>query len=45
MDLIKDVLEAGNWAPSAKNGHQWRFTVLTGRSQERIQRNVKGDLG
>ncbi|MCK5670298.1 nitroreductase family protein, partial [Candidatus Bathyarchaeota archaeon] len=24
-EIIRKVLEAGNWAPSAKNGHQWRF--------------------
>jgi len=32
--LIKEVLEAGIWAPSAKNGQQWRFTVLTGKSKD-----------
>ena len=35
MEMIRDVLDAGNWAPSAKNGHQWRFTVLTGGSKDR----------
>ena len=34
MEMIRDVLEAGNWAPSAKNGHQWRFTVLTGNAKD-----------
>ena len=29
MELIREALEAGTWAPSAKNGQQWRFTVLT----------------
>jgi nitroreductase len=33
-EIIEDILEAGNWAPSAKNGHQWRFTVLTGSAKE-----------
>lgn len=34
MELIKDVLEAGNWAPSAENGYQGGdFTVLTGRAK------------
>ncbi len=33
VEVIRMVLEAGNWAPSAKNGHQWRFTVLTGKSK------------
>jgi nitroreductase len=33
-EIIEDVLTAGNWAPSAKNGHQWRFTVLTEKAKE-----------
>ena len=33
-ETIEDILEAGNWAPSAKNGHQWRFTVLTGKAKD-----------
>ena len=33
VEVIRMVLEAGNWAPSAKNGHQWRFTVLTGKAK------------
>lgn len=32
-DLIIEILEAGTWAPSAKNGQQWRFTVLTGEAK------------
>lgn len=32
-EIIKEVLIAGNWAPSAKNAHPWRFTVLTGKSK------------
>jgi nitroreductase len=27
-DLIRQVIEAATFAPSAKNGQQWRFTVL-----------------
>lgn len=34
IKLVKKVLEAGTWAPSAKNGQQWRFTVLTGDSKK-----------
>ena len=30
VDLVREVLEAGTWVPSAKNGQRWRFTVLTG---------------
>ncbi len=33
-EIVEDILEAGNWAPSAKNGHQWRFTVLTGKAKD-----------
>ncbi len=35
-DLIIEVLEAGTWAPSAKNGQQWRFTVLTGEAKKSL---------
>ncbi len=27
-DLVRQVIEAATFAPSAKNGQQWRFTVL-----------------
>ncbi len=30
MELVREVLDAANYAPSAKRGEQWRFTVLTG---------------
>lgn len=36
MEMIREVLEAGTWAPSAKNGQQWRFTVLTGDAKRRL---------
>lgn len=29
-DLIKNVLHAGNWAPSAGNSQTWEFIVVTG---------------
>ena len=32
-ELVRDVIEAGTFAPSAKNGQQWRFTVLTGEAK------------
>jgi len=28
-ELVRQVIEAATYAPSAKNGQQWRFTVLT----------------
>lgn len=36
MDLVRQILEAGTWAPSAKNGQQWRFTVLTGDAKKKL---------
>ncbi|MBE0519891.1 nitroreductase family protein [Candidatus Bathyarchaeota archaeon] len=33
-DLVRQVIEAGTFAPSAKNGQQWRFTVLTGEAKK-----------
>ena len=30
VGLVREVLDAANYAPSAKRGEQWRFTVLTG---------------
>lgn len=32
--LVREVIEAATFAPSAKNGQQWRFTVLTGDSKK-----------
>ena len=34
MGLVREVLDAANYAPSAKRGEQWRFTVLTGGSKD-----------
>ncbi len=33
-ELIEEIIEAGAWAPSAKNGQQWRFTVYTGAAKK-----------
>ncbi|MHA1842214.1 MAG: nitroreductase family protein [Candidatus Heimdallarchaeota archaeon] len=35
-DQIQAILEAGNEAPSAKNGQQWRFHVYTGEAKEKF---------
>lgn len=43
-EMVEDILEAGNWAPSAKNGHQWRFTVLTGKSKDDYNRMFRETL-
>ena len=34
MGLVREVLDAANYAPSAKRGEQWRFTVLTGGAKD-----------
>jgi len=44
MKLIRGVLEAGTWAPSAKNGQQWRFTVLAGASKKRLTDLFRSEL-
>ncbi|HXX88483.1 MAG TPA: nitroreductase family protein [Candidatus Acidoferrum sp.] len=36
MELVREVLEAGIFAPSAKNGQQWRFTVLEGEAKKEL---------
>jgi nitroreductase len=35
-DLIRQCIEAATYAPSAKNGQQWRFTLLTGESKDKF---------
>lgn len=34
--LLRDLIKAATHAPSAKNGQQWRFTVLTGQSKNKF---------
>lgn len=38
------MLEAGTWAPSAKNGQQWRFTVLIGDSKKQFNNMFENEL-
>ena len=33
---IERILEAANWAPSAKNGQQWRFYVLQDEKKDAV---------
>ena len=33
-NLIREVLEAGRWAPSAKNRQPWKYLVFTGVKRE-----------
>jgi len=35
-ELVRQVIEAATYAPSAKNSQQWRFTVLTGESKKEL---------
>ena len=35
-DLIEQMLEAANWAPSHKDTEPWRFTVFSGEGRERL---------
>jgi nitroreductase len=43
-ELVRKVIEAGMWAPSAKNGQQWRFTVCTGASKDALTEVFDADL-
>lgn len=36
LELVREVLDSANYAPSAKRGEQWRFTVLTGDAKARF---------
>jgi nitroreductase len=44
MNLVREILEAGMWAPSAKNGQQWRFTVLTGEAKRELTDRFREEL-
>ena len=35
-NLVRQIIEAATFAPSAKNGQQWRFTVLTGNAKKEL---------
>lgn len=44
VELVREVLDAANYAPSAKRGEQWRFTVLTGDAKTRFIGFFDGEL-
>jgi nitroreductase len=44
-DLVRQCIEAATFAPSAKNGQQWRFTVLTGESKDKFTDMYRSELG
>ena len=35
-NLVRQIIEAATLAPSAKNGQQWRFMVLTGNAKKEL---------
>ena len=43
-DLVREIIEAATFAPSAKDGQQWRFTVLTGKSKDRFTDIYRSEL-
>jgi F420 biosynthesis protein FbiB-like protein len=43
-EVLKRVLEAGTWAPSAHNRQPWRFVVLTEASQREALARRMGEL-
>jgi F420 biosynthesis protein FbiB-like protein len=43
-EVLRRVLEAGTWAPSAHNRQPWRFVVLTEASQRESLARTMGDL-
>lgn len=43
-DIIRQVLEAAGWAPSAHNAQPWRFIVLTDASQKFKLSEAMADL-
>lgn len=43
-EIVEEILEAATWAPSAKNGQQWRFTVYTGAAKKGLTDTFRSDL-
>ncbi len=43
-DLIREIVGAATYAPSAKNGQQWRFTILTGDSKDKFTDMYRNEL-
>jgi nitroreductase len=43
-ELVRETIEAATHAPSAKNGQQWRFTVLTGESKDKFTDMYRSEL-
>ena len=45
QDLVRKCIEAATYAPSAKNGQQWRFTVLTSEAKDKFTDLYRDELG
>jgi nitroreductase len=43
-ELVRQVIEAATFAPSAKNDQQWRFTVLTGAAKDELTDRFRHEL-
>lgn len=43
-ELIRHVIEAATYAPSAKNGQQWRFTVVTSDAKKELTDFFRSEL-
>ena len=44
QELIREILEAGTYAPSGKNSQPWRFQVLTGESKTGLTTKFRSSL-
>jgi nitroreductase len=44
VKLVREVLEAGTWAPSPRNRQLWRFTVLTGKEKKKLVSLFRSEL-
>lgn len=40
-EMIDRIIEAGTWAPSAKNVQPWRFLVIDGHSKDQVAEIVR----
>lgn len=44
QELVREVLQAGTWAPSPYNDQPWRFTVLTGDAKKAVTDLFRSEL-
>ncbi len=43
-ELVRQAIKAATFAPSAKNGQQWRFTVLVGNAKKALTDRFRSEL-